>query len=82
MKKLGKALKSRKPAMSDEELSANIEAAEEDFEDTEEDKKTISYREIDPERVKQIEKELEIRKYKALRREKDKAKYDKMMKGE
>lgn len=82
MKKLGKALKSRKPAMSDEEMAANLEAAEGDFADTDNGKKTISVQEIDPEKVKRIERELEIRKLKALRREKDKAKYDKMMKGE
>jgi hypothetical protein len=45
--------KERKPAQTtDEDIKASIEAAEGDFKETEEEKKTISYREIDPDMEK------------------------------
>lgn len=75
-----KALASkRKPAMSEEEIEASKAVAESDFAETDEEKKTISVQEIDPEKVKEIEKM--IKRKEALRKIKEynKKKYEETM---
>lgn len=77
--KLSKALAKRKPAMSEEELAANIAAAESDYSETDEEKKTIAVREIDPAKVQEIEKMLKLKRALRNRKEYDKKKYQETM---
>ncbi len=75
--------KDRKPAQTtDEDIKASIEAAEGDFKETEEEKKTISVREIDPDmkdESKIRQKHIKLRMIRE-RKAKDKYEYDKMKK--
>lgn len=71
--------KKRGIAQSDEELKANIEAAEGDFEETNEEKKTISVREIDPEAEKEWKRHIARSKAIKAKKEYDKKKYEELM---
>lgn len=69
----------RKPAMTEEEIEASKAAAESDFAETDEAKKTISVQEIDPEKVKEIEKMIKRKEALRKRKEYDKKKYQETM---
>ena len=78
--KLAAMIASRKPASQDEIDKANIEAAESDFKDTDEEKKTISVRDIDPDAEKKFRVHIFRQQAIKAKKEYDKKRYEEMMK--